>query len=287
VVDDIVRRACGSPVETDARIITGEINEVHAITAGGRELIVRIFHGEHGAFVHEANAIALCRAAGLPVPDVLLAEATVCVETRCPGRPLTELAPELSDAQAEHLTTEAGRLLGRLAQVPTTGLETHPYLEDVARDVDRLRSRPDLLQRIGLDHHLLDTIHHRLQQAAPTFDAQPSCFSHRDYHPKHLLSDGKQITGLIDFERAGAGSIAEDIGWWDYYQHPPFLTAWLLQGLNELVSLPPDLMTLVHLVRLRMVLGNAIYYEPQASFGALDFVAKRLDQDLEALGVRR
>jgi aminoglycoside phosphotransferase (APT) family kinase protein len=273
-------------VETDARIITGEINEVHAIMAGGRDLIVRIFHGEHGSFVHEAKAIALCRAAGLAVPEVLLAEPTVSVETRCPGRPLTELAPELSDAQAEHLTTEAGRLLGRLAQVPTTGLESHPFLEDVAGDVERLRTRRDLMERIGVDDRLLDAIYHRLQQAAPTFDAQPGVFAHRDYHPKHLLSDGKKVTGLIDFERACAATIAEDVGWWDYYQYPPFLTTWLLQGLGEVVALPADLTIQVHMVRLRMVLGNAIYYESQSAFGALDFVAKRLDEDVRRIGLR-
>jgi hypothetical protein len=40
------------------------------------------------------------------------------------------------------------------------------------------------------------------------------------------------------------------------------------------------------MVRLRMVLGNAIYYEAQAAFGALDFVAKRLDEDVRRIGLR-
>jgi aminoglycoside phosphotransferase (APT) family kinase protein len=205
------------------------------------------------------------------------------VETRCPGRPLTELAPELSEAQAEQLTIEAGRQLGRLTQVPTTGMETHPFLDGVDGEVERLRRRPDLLQRIGVDGGLLENIVHKLQEGAPLFDAQPVVFTHRDYHPKHLLSDGKHITGLIDFERACAATIAEDVGWWDYYQYPPFMTTWLLQGLGEVVALPADLTIQVHMVRLRMVLGNAIYYEPQSAFGALDFVAKRLDEDVRRL----
>ena len=102
----VVDRITTNPITSQAKIIGGIDNEVHAVTTiNGARLIVHVRrHGEL-PFNDIAWAIGQVRAAGAPVPDVLLcdrawidgAEREVMVQGALSGRPLTDLMPGIDD----------------------------------------------------------------------------------------------------------------------------------------------------------------------------------------------
>lgn len=290
VVDDLVLQACGVRPETRERLLVGEVNEVIAVRAGSHELIVRIFHGAGGRFLREHAAIECCRRSGIPVPEVLLVEASRCVERCLPGSALSELALGLEPAALESLGRAAGRLLGQLATTDAQELEPVLFTSDdwagsLQERVRRLLLDPELLTQAALDANDLCRIESHLLDAAAEFDALPRGVCHGDYHPKHLLSDGQVITGLIDLESSGAGPVVYDVAWWDYFEPPAFPTSVLLAGLAEVapVLVPSDRQ--IHLARLRLAPQLLQYFAPQARLGGVDFVMRRLREDLLHLGL--
>ena len=66
--------------------------------------------------------------------------------------------------------------------------------------------------------------------------AEP-CLVHKDYHFSHIISNGRKITGIIDFEWAIAGHNELDLIksiWWMFEKHPqiekPFIRGYKKYG---------------------------------------------------------
>lgn len=73
----LVRRATGTGLAGEERILDGHSCEVHAVlTEDGRDLVVRVAWRPGPVFQREAWPIAAARRAGLPTPEVLLTEHT-------------------------------------------------------------------------------------------------------------------------------------------------------------------------------------------------------------------
>ena len=87
VIADVVRRTTGAGLARHERILAGLTNEVYAATAlDGQAVIVRISHHPGPQFEQERWAIARCRAAGVPVPEILLLEHDLAMPAAEPGR---------------------------------------------------------------------------------------------------------------------------------------------------------------------------------------------------------
>ena len=179
-----------------------------ATAADGTRLVVRVGHEER-PYTQEAATLACVRAAGIPAPEV----AGVC---RVEGRPVSVLvrvdgAP-LSDVgqgpDREERCFEAGRWLARVHDVDAGGLDLVP-----APSLDRTLATADALVRTlpATDARVIaDAVAQLDVLRAPVVPA----LCHADFGSDHVLTDGDQVTAIIDWEWASFGDPARDLGWW-------------------------------------------------------------------------
>jgi Ser/Thr protein kinase RdoA (MazF antagonist) len=218
VVAAIARRATGQEAEGIERIVRGYESEVYRVSLrAGEPVVVRIRRYGEVSYASEAWAIAACRAAGAPVPEVLLVEDVpleceereVMVQRVVPGRPLSERQGALSREELARVWAQAGEALARIHSVRAGGFYKmrrpgewdFPDWESLAGagGPDR-RSDLEQLRGGGLgdaDIEALLELLARSEQAPPCLE--PSLL-HGDFLPGHLfVDDTLRLCGVIDF----------------------------------------------------------------------------------------
>lgn len=217
-VASVARRATGRDAERIERIVRGYDSEVYRVALrAGEPVIVRIRRYGSVSYASEAWAIEACRAAGAPVPDVLLvvtvpadgAEREVMVQRAVPGRPLSELRGALSRSELARVWAQAGEALARIHSVPAGGFYKmrrpgswdFPDWESVAEAARRDR-RSDLeeLRGHGYGEADLEALWEMLEAGLSEFPCHAPSLLHGDYLPGHLfVDDGLRLRGVIDF----------------------------------------------------------------------------------------
>jgi aminoglycoside phosphotransferase (APT) family kinase protein len=263
VLDTVVRRAVGSGIALDERLLEGHGNEVHAITtADGQDLVVRIGHRVGASFESESWPISAARSAGLPVPQTLLVDRAeidgkhvpVQVQQRVPGRPVHRLFDELPDEDLTTLTIKAGRLLAALHGIRPPGVgpidpqgntdETWPPPSNamVAAMVERNRQ----LAHQGFERALLDAPLEAVTANVELLDEAPVSLIHGDWRTTNVLSDGTSITGIVDWEGSRGGDPAFDFAgvWTVRSRSGPTSTETLMRGYSAGGGLIDDRFTL-------------------------------------------
>jgi aminoglycoside phosphotransferase (APT) family kinase protein len=154
---------------------------------------LRVFRpGEHEECEHEQVVMAAARAAGLPVPEVNAAgvwqDHPALLITWLAGR---MVADELRTRpwQVWRLGISFGRMQAAIHAVPAPGL---------------LRQQPDawIAWKCEGEQILQDRLRH--------LPSDEAALLHLDYHLWNVLTDGKQITGIVDWTNAHAGDPRAD-----------------------------------------------------------------------------
>jgi aminoglycoside phosphotransferase (APT) family kinase protein len=176
------------------------------LRADGRELVFRVGQeGDLGAFATEVAALRLAAGAGVPVPALLAhddgtaAGVPVVLTERLPGS--SQIPPEPDPSHLRALGAAAARLhavrLEPSAQLPRRGRP----IETV--DFEQMR-------RVHGASSLLEEAEVLITQARPA--GGRSVLVHGDlWHGNTMWSDGT-LTGLIDWDCAGAGDPGVDLG---------------------------------------------------------------------------
>lgn len=159
----------------------------------GQTYALRVFRpGEHENCEHEQVVMAAVRAAGLPVPEVHAAgvwqDRPALLITWLPGRMVVD---ELRARpwNVWRLGIAFGRMQAAIHAVPAP---------------DLLRQQPDawISWKCEGEPALQDRLCH-----LPSGEAS---LLHLDYHPLNVLTDGTQITGVLDWTNAQAGDPRAD-----------------------------------------------------------------------------
>ncbi|HVX45732.1 MAG TPA: aminoglycoside phosphotransferase family protein [Mycobacteriales bacterium] len=227
-LNDLVRDATGSAIAESERIVRGDEYEVHrVVSAGGDEVFVRAcFPGtEPGKAAREAEAMQIARAAGVPVPPVLLVRTVptdqgdrpAMVIGAAPGTQLSRL--DLSDIETATVMQDLGHLLGRLSttRLPGPGRpdEDGRWPEpnaDYQRYLRAVRADSQRLAPAGITPAEVEVIARRLDELASVPITDQPILSHGDIWAEHLFIDAdRRITGLIDWGMWAGGSPAEDL----------------------------------------------------------------------------
>jgi hypothetical protein len=126
----VVARVTPAAVVRQEKIVRGYANEVYLVmTADDTRLVVRIRRRGEVPTPDEAWAMVQARAAGAPVPAVLLcqrrridgAERDVMVQRMLPGRPLADIAATLDQEQLRACLVQAGAALARIHTLAVDG----------------------------------------------------------------------------------------------------------------------------------------------------------------------
>lgn len=248
---ELVRRASGQEPEVREQLMHGYDSEVYRVTTQQQEcFIVRIHHHGGVDYAQEAWAIEQARAAGVPVPEIILLEQISSGEQqydamvqRCvPGKALSEREPQLTGSQRIRVWGAAGELLGRLHSIPVGGF----YRRNSNGDWDfpdwealmhshiagRTAEVPLLLEH-GFSEadtaFLLDV----MERYRREFPCTRPVLCHGDFLPGHIfVDDDLHITGLIDFGEFHGGPPIGDISLLST-ERPDLNLRWLQAGYGD------------------------------------------------------
>lgn len=210
----------------------GHSGETFLAEVAGEQVVLRIYGPRsawRGSLAPEIDAAVLALVRGLlPVPDVVEVRRPqpaadlpgLLMTRRLPGERLDRLLPTLGPASLAQVGAALGTLLGRLGHVamPRPGAFTDPSLAieplpDGAADLPAwVDAHAEQLEWSGPDLASLRA----LTQDAQTLldDTDRCCLVHSDFNAKNLLVDphSLEVTGLVDWEFAHAGSPWTDLG---------------------------------------------------------------------------
>lgn len=183
---------------SDATNITpvhgGSATAIWRVTHGSMTSALRVFRPDQAAtYQREIEAMQAARQADLPVPGIrasaLWQERGVLLLSWCRGVPLWQAI-----RQHPWLVLSLGKAFGR----------TQALIHRIAAPAPWHQQRSDWIDWAGpADPHL----HTALQQVGdPTV-----VLLHLDYHPLNVLTDGTQITAILDWTNTQAGDRRADV----------------------------------------------------------------------------
>jgi aminoglycoside phosphotransferase (APT) family kinase protein len=230
-----------------APLLGGHSGETFLAEAAGERSVVRIYAdrgARRGPSAVEVDAAVLRLVRRLlPVPEVLEVRRPdphagtpgLLVTTFLPGQLLEKVLPRLDEERLTVVGEHLGRALARLAHVPMlrTGtfadsdlrIEPFPAAEDLVSWVDAHASGTALGAWSSADLDGLRAVADHAQRLLDRFDR--AVLVHSDFNPKNLLVDPAtlELTGVLDWEFAHAGSPLADLGNLLRFDRAPALVA--------------------------------------------------------------
>lgn len=248
VVLDVVAGLGGSDVALEVHLAADDRAVVRASSSSGDAWVVRLAAAALVPTIdlgRTAHAQRLAGAAGVPVPDVVLAGRVpgddtwqVLVQVHAEGTPWREVAPGLDRAGRDAVHRElAGILLalrsvrpasfGDLAEPGDRGAGRGPAGADAPGSVAALAARARLRIPGRAEQ---DTFLRVLDREAALFAAdRDPVLTHDDLHHGNVLVrrsvDGWRVASVLDWDKAWAGPADSDlarVAFWDHMTGPAF-----------------------------------------------------------------
>lgn len=242
----------------------GHSGETFLAEVAGEQSVVRIYGPRsawRGPLAPETDAAVLALVRGLlPVPDVLEVRRPrpgtddlpgLLLTRRLPGERLDRLLPGLDASDTARVGAALGTLLGRLGHVamPRPGvfvdreLSLGPLPDGAADLPGWVEAHADALAWAVDDLERLRGVAEEAQSVLD--DDDRSCLVHSDFNTKNLLVDPDtlEVTGLLDWEFAHAGSPWADLGnLLRFERDEPFVEAVLSSYRSFMPAVPGDLL---------------------------------------------
>jgi aminoglycoside phosphotransferase (APT) family kinase protein len=235
----------------------GHSGETFLVGAAGEQAVLRLYVRSPDRAAVDAALLDLVRGL-VPVPRVLdlrtpqMADGPAYLLTELlPGRRLSEVLPSADGGLRAHLARSVAGVLARLNGIP---FRRPGELADATLQVDPRAAPADSLVAWA-EQHLPDgplaqwsaTEQQALLRVADHADTLLEatdrwCLAHSDFNAKNLLVDATSgdVTGLLDWEFAHAGTPYTDLGNLLRHERDPELTDPLLERFRALAPAPPD-----------------------------------------------
>lgn len=236
----------------------GWSGETFLAQAGDERTVVRLYTrpNHRGAAAHEVDAALLTLVRGLvPVPEVLEVRRAagdgmpaLLVTSFLPGERAELVLSTLDEDGQQTVGRNLGRLLARLAAMPMlrsgifvdSDLRIDPF---DAADSDLTAWVATHAERLDLTAGELAGLDEVAEAAQAELDeVRRVSLVHSDFNPKNLLVDPEtlEITGLVDWEFAHAGSPYADLGNLLRFERRPALVDAVLEEYAALPDATPE-----------------------------------------------
>jgi len=236
----------------------GFSGETFLADSAGEQVVVRIYGPRsawRGPLAPEVDAAVLELVRGvLPVPAVLEVRRGepdadlpgLLVTSLLPGERLDLAIPTLTPDGQRRLGANLGTLLGRLGHMvqPRAGLFADQSLR-IVEPPPVWRDLPAWLEEHAdkLDRDTAEGLRPVVEAAQDLLDEdRRACLVHADLNPKNLLVDPEtlEITGVLDWEFAHAGSPWGDLGNLLRFDREPVLAEAVLAAFRAFMPTVPD-----------------------------------------------
>jgi aminoglycoside phosphotransferase (APT) family kinase protein len=167
----------------------------------------------------EAALLRTAATAGVPVPEVVVAEPSLIVMQRIDGEtiPRKILRDDAFEKARPLLAGQCGTILARLHAMPVAGI---PGLEQA----DQVQQFRELLDALGEPHPTFELAFRWLDANRPS--STRTTVVHGDFRNGNLIVGAEGVRAVLDWELAHLGDPLEDLGWlcvkaWRFGMAPP------------------------------------------------------------------
>jgi len=264
------------PLDTESSLNLGNVNSVRvAHTKKKQDVILRLHPKgiKNGYFFVEACAASRSQENGLPSYRTFFIHTCnhdndfafhIC--EKLPGIAMKKWLEAHPDNE-EHFVREVGIMMANLHKIPVSGFG--PFIND--------RAEKNTLQGIhkterdailaGLDFNvnvlIKERIFHegqmskicKLFRQSPLLNCSKPVLVHNDFADWNLLTDGKRITGICDWDECVGGDAIADIACWSTFFSPERLSTFL-DGYFSTASKSHDFNEKFELLRFRYTISK-------------------------------
>lgn len=301
------------PLDLDAQTNLGNVNSVRVGTlASSKEVIIRCHpKGVRNGYFHaEAAASHLAKEAGLPSYDTLAIhdyedgeDFAFHVLEKLSGTAIKKWLEAHPDDETA-LLPQVGRKMAKLHQIKVDGFG--PFDNDRAKTGELvglhktfgeavragLPFNLDVLQKEGvLTDEQVSAVTKLFGDDNPLLAVEQGVLVHNDFADWNLLTDGKDVTGILDWDECVSGDAVSDIACWSTFFDPERLEGFL-EGYWQIADKPADFQDKFELLRLRYVLSKMTLRLRRYTWEQTDFMREKIEtgkvhlaQSMEYFGI--
>lgn len=293
-------------ISTGNPIPFGSVNNVlKAILSDGSRVVVRMhpYHVKNGYFWVEKIISEIAGEHGIPTYQTLWVEDTQAnfnfdymIMSEVPGKPLQEIWPIEPKLDA-HLMRQTGEYMAKIHQIKTLG---YGFFENnTAKTKGQLIGQYQAFKQhifAGLDEdcsflqtqevlskHQIKSIELILNKHEDLMNCQNPCLIHNDIADWNELSDGKNITGMMDWDESFSGDPVMDFSQWSLFFDNKRLKH-VIEGYQNITPLPQGYEEKDHIYRLRYVVSKLHLRKKRALvMSDSTFLNERIARGIEVL----
>lgn len=282
----------------------GSVNSVIPISLiSGKKIIVRIHPKDviNGYFWVEKIATDLARTYGVPTYETLYIDDTqkvlpfdYMIMSAVEGKPLIDLMP-LSNEVEHKLIKETGKYAAMIHLIQTTGFGF--YDNNHASKTQKLRGQYDSFKehifasldvdvRFLIDFGVLTQEQGKkiiqLYEGSNTLmECKQGSLIHNDIADWNELSDGKEITGIMDWDECFSGDPLMEIAAYNLFFGEPRLS-WFKEGYKEITQLE-DNEDKFQLFKLRYLISKMHLRKKRSTIDKSDIMKQNLVRGMKAM----
>lgn len=263
-------------IPADENVVKGNVNIVRKVLINGKQYIVRMHPKgvKNGYFYVEKVALDIAHKHGLPVPQILEVHMATnendmdfILMSVSEGATMdTFLAKDKSDEQS--LVFHAGVIMAKIHNIQVEGFGS--FDNQIAKKEERLvglhkTNKAFILTALEENLQRLVTLSvstpeqtDQMRKIMEKYTFEPTSgpiLLHNDFADWNLLTDGKMITGILDWDECCGGDPIADLACWSMFfnleRYKPFL-----EGYTSIKTLPNDYEQRFHYYRLRYAISK-------------------------------
>lgn len=286
------------PLDLDAQTNLGNVNSVRVgRLASGSEVVIRCHPKgvKNGYFHAEAVAAHRAKQAGLPSYDTLAVhdyegddDFAFHVLEKLSGTAIKKWLETNPDDEAK-LLPKIGAAMARLHLIKVDGFGA--FNNERAKSGGLVGLHPTFGEalRAGLPFNLdvltkenILTVNQAQATTAlfgnenPLLDVPQAVLVHNDFADWNLLTDGKKVTGILDWDECVGGDPISDIACWSTFFNPARLSGFL-DGYWQVAEKPADFDNKFELLRLRYVLSKMTLRIRRYSWEPTEFMREKIE----------
>lgn len=282
-------------IPADENVVKGNVNIVRKVRMNGQEYVVRMHPKEvkNGYFYVEKLILDLAKQHNLPVPQILEIHEAVSDEdmdfilmTVAPGSTMDVFLSKDTSHEKE-LLFSAGATLAKIHEIPVEGFGPFDNKKAKAGELVGLQTTNMDLIKTALTENFQRLIKLSvstaeevkiMQSIMNSYSFEPingSRLVHNDFADWNLLTDGKTITGILDWDEACGGDPVADLACWSMFftldRYEKFLSGYTIIG-----TLPDDYELRFHYYRLRYAISKMALRAKRALVDQSEFAKSKL-----------
>jgi len=286
------------PLDLDAQTNLGNVNSVRVGTlVSGKEVVIRSHPKgvKNGYFHAEAEASHRAKASGLPSYETLAIhdyergdDFAFQVIEKLSGTAIKKWLEAHPDDE-QKLLPQVGKMMARLHKVEVDGFG--PFDNEKANRGELIGVHSTLGEavRAGLPFNLdvlvkqgiltttqRQAITELFTDDNPLLATTQAVLVHNDFADWNLLTDGEDVTGVLDWDECVASDPVADIACWSTFFEPERLQAFL-DGYWQITDKPADFQDKFELLRLRYVVSKMTLRTRRYTWDPSDFMKDKIE----------